>query len=631
MFKVMCKKFNILSFNLNLFSKIVLTTVFLIFALLLPSHSPIKLPLFLLAYIIISYEILANAVLNIFKGEIFDENFLMSVATIGALCLKDYPEAIMVMLLYSIGEFLQDKAVENSKKSITEIIDLRPDTANVLKNDKIINTPSQELKLNDIIVVKTGEKIAVDGIIQSGHAIVDTSALTGESIPRQVNVNDEILSGCILLNGYIEYKVTKTYSESTVSQILKLISSAENKKSKTENFITKFAKIYTPIVVFLAIFLAIIPPLILHTPFLTWINRALTFLVISCPCALVISLPLGFFAGLGASSKKGVLIKGSKYLEILAKSKNIVFDKTGTLTKGNFVVEKVVSLSLYSETEILKLMASIEQFSNHPIAKSIQDAYKGEIYNDFSNISEIMGRGIEVEFNGDKFFVGSQPKENLENISINQKQISIQSGNIVYISKNLSLIGYVILTDELKPNTKNAITLLQKMKKTLFILSGDTKQVVQSIAKTLKITKAYSELLPQNKVDKLEEIINSTPTNKTTLFVGDGINDAPALKLADVGIAMGGLGSDSAINSADVVIMDDDLLKIPQAIRISQRTLQIIKQNICFILTIKILFLILGAFGYMTMWGAVFADVGVTILAVFNSLRILKSKNFLKI
>ncbi len=631
MFKVMCKKFNILSFNLNLFSKIVLTTVFLIFALLLPSHSPIKLPLFLLAYLIISYEILANAVLNIFKGEIFDENFLMSVATIGALCLKDYPEAIMVMLLYSIGEFLEDKAVENSKKSITEIIDLRPDTANVLKNDKIINTPSQELKLNDIIVVKTGEKIAVDGIIQSGHAIVDTSALTGESIPRQVNVNDEILSGCILLNGYIEYKVTKTYSESTVSQILKLISSAENKKSKTENFITKFAKIYTPIVVFLAIFLAIIPPLILHTPFLTWINRALTFLVISCPCALVISLPLGFFAGLGASSKNGVLIKGSKYIEILAKSKNIVFDKTGTLTKGNFVVEKVISLSLYSETEILKLMASIEQFSNHPIAKSIQDAYKGEIYSDFSNISEIMGRGIEVKFNGDKFFVGSQPKENIENISINQKQISTQSGNIVYISKNLSLIGYVILTDELKPNTKNAITLLQKMKKTLFILSGDTKQVVQSIAKTLKITKAYSELLPQNKVEKLEEIINSTPTNKTTLFVGDGINDAPALKLADVGIAMGGLGSDSAINSADVVIMDDDLLKIPQAIRISQRTLQIIKQNICFILIIKTLFLILGAFGYMNMWGAVFADVGVTILAVFNSLRILKFKNFLKI
>ena len=631
MFKVMCKKFNILSFNLNLFSKIVLTTVFLIFALLLPSHSPIKLLLFLLAYLIISYEILANAVINIFKGEIFDENFLMSVATIGALCLKDYPEAIMVMLLYSIGEFLQDKAVENSKKSITEIIDLRPDTANVLKNDKIINTPSQELKLNDIILVKTGEKIAVDGIIQSGHAIVDTSALTGESIPRQVNVNDEILSGCILLNGYIEYKVTKTYSDSTVSQILKLISSAENKKSKTENFITKFAKIYTPIVVFLAIFLAIIPPLVLHTPFLTWINRALTFLVISCPCALVISLPLGFFAGLGASSKKGVLIKGSKYLEILAKSKNIVFDKTGTLTKGNFVVEKVVSLSLYSETEILKLMASIEQFSNHPIAKSIQDAYKGEIYNDFSNISEIMGRGIEVEFNGDKFFVGSQPKENIENISINQKQISTQSGNIVYITKNSSLIGYVILTDELKPNTKNAITLLQKMKKTLFILSGDTKQVVQSIAKTLKITKAYSELLPQNKVEKLEEIINSTPTNKTTLFVGDGINDAPALKLADVGIAMGGLGSDSAINSADVVIMDDDLLKIPQAIRISQRTLQIIKQNICFILVIKTLFLILGAFVYMTMWGAVFADVGVTILAVFNSLRILKSKNFLKI
>ena len=631
MFKVMCKKFNILSFNLNLFSKIVFTTVFLIFALFLPSYSPIKLLLFLLAYLIISYEILANAVLNIFKGEIFDENFLMSVATIGALCLKDYPEAIMVMLLYSIGEFLQDKAVENSKKSITEIIDLRPDTANVLKNDKIINTPSQELKLNDIILVKTGEKIAVDGIIQSGHAIVDTSALTGESIPRQVNVNDEILSGCILLNGYIEYKVTKTYSESTVSQILKLISSAENKKSKTENFITKFAKIYTPIVVFLAIFLAIIPPLILHAPFLTWINRALTFLVISCPCALVISLPLGFFAGLGASSKNGILIKGSKYLEILAKSKNIVFDKTGTLTKGNFVVEKVVSLSLYSETEILKLMASIEQFSNHPIAKSIQDAYKGEIYNDFSNISEIMGRGIEVEFNGDKFFVGSQPKENLENISINQKQISIQSGNIVYINKNSSLIGYVILTDELKPNTKNAITLLQKMKKTLFILSGDTKQVVQSIAKTLKITKAYSELLPQNKVEKLEEIINSTPTNKTTLFVGDGINDAPALKLADVGIAMGGLGSDSAINSADVVIMDDDLLKIPQAIRISQRTLKIIKQNICFILAIKILFLTLGAFGHMTMWGAVFADVGVTILAVFNSLRILKSKNFLKI
>lgn len=627
----MCKKFNIVSFNLNLFSKIVLTTVFLIFALLLPSHSPIKLPIFLIAYLIISYEILSNAFFNIFKGEIFDENLLMSIATLGALCLKDYPEAIMVMLLYSIGEFLQDKAVEKSKKSITEILDLRPDTANVLENDKIITTPSQELKLNDIVVVKTGEKIAVDGVIQSGHAIIDTSALTGESLPRQVNIDDEILSGCIILNGYIEYKVTKTFGESTVSQILKLISSAEDKKSKTENFITKFAKIYTPMIVFLAIFLATIPPFVLHTPFVTWINRALTFLVISCPCALVISLPLGFFAGLGASSKSGILIKGSKYVETLAKSKNIVFDKTGTLTKGNFVVEKVVSLSAYSETEILKLMASIEQFSNHPIAKSIKDAYKGEVYNDFSNISELMGRGIEVEFNGDKFFVGSQSKENIEDISINQKQIATQSGNIIYISKNSTPIGYAVLTDELKPNTKKAIELLQKMKKTLFILSGDTNPVVQNIAKTLKITNAYSELLPQNKVEKLEEIIDSTSNNQTTLFVGDGINDAPALKLADVGIAMGGLGSDSAINSADVVIMDDDLLKIPQAIRISQRTLQIIKQNICFILAIKILFLILGALGHMTMWGAVFADVGVTILAVFNSLRALKPKNFVQI
>lgn len=524
--------------------------------------------------------------------QIFDEKFLMCIAIIGAVCLGEYFEALAVFILYNLGEFLQDKAVEKSKKSISELMDLRPDSANVFVGSDIVTKSPEEVCVGDIIVVKTGEKIALDGVVSDGFAFLDTSALTGEALPKEVKINDEVLSGCVVTNGVLKIKVTKTFQQSAVSQILELVEHSGAKKSKTENFITKFARIYTPIVVLLALLIAFIPPLFLHDSFAEWINRALTLLVISCPCALVISVPLGFFAGLGKASKNGILIKGSKYIEALAKAETVVFDKTGTLTKGNFTVEKVVSIN---GEDILKLAASVEKYSNHPIAKSIK--YDGELF-EVSDVSEIAGYGIKAKIGEDEIFIGKNGE------------------NAVSVLKNDVLIGYITLSDELKSNAEKTISQL----KNTVMLSGDTDENVQKFAQKLGITHAFSKLLPQDKVKKLEEIIANA--SGTVLFVGDGINDAPALRLADVGISMGGLGSDSAIEASDVVIMNDDPYKVVTGIEIAQKTLKIVKQNIVFAISVKIIFLLLGIFGFMTMWGAIFADVGVTLLAVLNSLKL---------
>lgn len=533
--------------------------------------------------------------------QIFDEKFLMGIAIIGAICFGEYLEALMVFILYNIGEFLQDKAVEKSKNSISEIINLRPDSTNVLVNDEITNKPPQDVKIGDIVVVKTGEKVPLDGIVIDGSASVDTSALTGEAMPREIKIGDEILSGCIITNGVLKFKVEKIFEHSTVSEILELVEHAGEKKSKAENFITKFARIYTPIVVLLALILAFVPPFVLHTDFTEWISRALTLLVISCPCALIISVPLGFFAGLGGASRNGILIKGSKYIETLAKTDTVVFDKTGTLTIGRFVIEKIVPIDI-SEDELLKLAASVEKFSNHPIAKSILEAYKGGLYENITDIYEISGIGIKAKIGDDEFFIGKK------------------GSNAVTVLKNNILLGYIVLSDKLKENSIKTIAELKPIK--TIMLSGDTEENVQKFAKKLEISEAFSKLLPQDKLHKLEEIIENS--SGSVLFVGDGINDAPVLRRADAGIAMGGLGADSAIEAADAVIMNDDPYKVVMAIKISRKTMNIVKQNIIFALTIKVLFLLLGTLGLMTMWGAIFADVGVTVLAILNSLRAMR-------
>lgn len=551
------------------------------------------------------------------NGEIFDEKFLMGIAIVGAVCIGEYLEALMVFILYNIGEFLQDKAVEKSKKSITELMDLRPDTVNVLVGDKVITQFPQNVNINDIIIAKTGEKTALDGVVVEGTAFIDTSALTGEAFPREVKVGDEILSGCIISNGFVKIRAEKTFAQSTVSEILELVEHAKNKKAKAENFITKFARIYTPFVVGLALIIGILTPLVLHADFFEWLKRALTLLVISCPCALVISVPLGFFAGIGGASRNGILIKGSKYIETLAKAKAVAFDKTGTLTKGHFSIEKVVTTGDLSKDEVLKLAVSIEKFSNHPIAKSILNSYSGDFFENVTDISEISGKGLRGKINGDEVCAGNKEFVNAPDFG--------EIGNIIYISKNGTLEGYVVLSDGLKPEFVKTISELKKQSIRTYMLSGDNDEIVQKIASVLKLDKAYSKLLPQEKLYKFEEIIKAIPQTQTALYVGDGINDAPVLKRADVGIAMGGIGSDCAVESADVIIMNDNPYKVFEAIKISQKTMKIVKQNIIFAISVKAVFLALGTFGMMTMWGAIFADVGVTLLAILNSLRAMHS------
>ena len=602
--------------------KIILSLVLFSLAISMPAAGIAKVIIFLSAYIIAGGDVVIKAVKNIFKGEIFDENFLMVIATAGAFAIKEYPEAVMVMILYQIGEFLQEKAVEKSRRSISRLMDIRPDYANIEINGELTKVNPADVKKDDIITVKTGEKIPLDGTVIEGHASVDTSALTGESAPKELNTGDSAISGCINTNGLLKIKVEKEFGESTVSKILELVEHAGAKKAKAENFITKFARYYTPAVVAGAFILAVIPPLILHAGFSIWVQRALTFLVISCPCALVISVPLGFFAGIGGASKHGILIKGACYIEALSNPDSVVFDKTGTLTKGTFKVTEIHPEGL-TEQELLKMCAHAENYSSHPIALSLKEAYGEKIDSEkIKEIEEIAGNGVKANIEGSEILAGNSNLMKMFNVEFPQID---SAGTIVYTAKNRNFTGYIVISDEPKEDAKLAINNLKIFANQTVMLTGDSQKTARYIAQKLGIDKFYAELLPAQKVEKLEELIAEKEKNKSVIFAGDGINDAPVLTRADVGIAMGGLGSDAAIEAADIVIMDDKPSKIAKAILIARKTMSIVKQNIIFALGIKALFLILGAFGIVTMWGAVFADTGVALLAVINSLRALKA------
>lgn len=602
--------------------KIGLSIAIFLIAVLMNASENIRFIFFLIAYLISGGDVLLKAIKNIIKGQVFDENFLMGLATFGAFAIKEYPEAVMVMILYQIGEFLQDKAVEKSRKSISELMNIRPDYANLETENGIIKKNPTDVKIGDIIIVKAGEKIPLDGKVIEGEASVDTSALTGESVPRRLKTGDMAISGCINQNGLLRIKVEKEFKESTVSKILELVEHASSKKAKTENFITKFAKYYTPAVVLGAIFLALLPPIILHSGFQIWFQRALTFLVISCPCALVISVPLGFFAGIGGASKNGILIKGACYIETLANTETVVFDKTGTLTKGTFKVTQINPINTTKE-ELLKYTTLAESYSNHPIAISLKKEFSTPLdTSQVKNVEEIAGNGIKAIVNEEEILTGNSKLMELYGIEYQPEKVA---GTILYTAKNKKYIGYIVISDELKEDTEKAIKNLKGILKDTVMLTGDSYLAAENIAEKIGINKFYAELLPDQKVEKLEELINSKNKNKSVIFVGDGINDAPVITRADAGIAMGGLGSDAAIEAADAVIMDDNPNKIYKTILIARKTMSIVKQNIVFALGVKALFLILGAMGFVTMWGAVFADTGVALLAVLNSLRALRA------
>ena len=586
----------------------------------------LQIALFIISYIIVGGDVVKRAVKNIFKGQVFDENFLMSIATIGAFFIGEYPEGVAVMLFYQVGELFQSYAVGKSRKSIASLMDIRPDYANVKKGDELVKVDPDEVQIGDIIVIKAGEKIPLDGKVIEGSSMIDTSALTGESVPREVEVGSDILSGCININGVITAEVTKEFGESTVSKILDLVENASSKKSNSEQFITKFARYYTPVVVIIAVFLAIIPPLVIDgATFSDWIYRALSFLVVSCPCALVISIPLSFFGGIGGASKKGVLVKGSNYLEALAETEIVVFDKTGTLTKGVFNVQEIHPEGV-SKEELLELTAHAESYSNHPISLSLKRAYSKEIDNGrISDVEEISGHGVIATVDGKKVMAGNIKLMKMMDIPYFKGELI---GTIVHVAVNNKYIGYIVIADEVKEDSAQAIKELKaaNIKQTV-MLTGDNKSIGSKVAKELGLDKVYAELLPADKVEKLEELFSQKSKKGKLAFVGDGINDAPVLARADIGIAMGGLGSDAAIEAADVVIMTDEPSKIATTMKISKKTLKIAHQNIVFAIGIKIIVLILSAFGITTMWAAIFADVGVTIIAVLNAFRALNVKN----
>lgn len=586
----------------------------------------LQIALFIISYIIVGGDVVKRAVKNIFKGQVFDENFLMSIATIGAFFIGEYPEGVAVMLFYQVGELFQSYAVGKSRKSIASLMDIRPDYANVKKGDELVKVDPDEVQIGDIIVIKAGEKIPLDGKVIEGSSMIDTSALTGESVPREVEVGSDILSGCININGVITAEVTEEFGESTVSKILDLVENASSKKSNSEQFITKFARYYTPVVVIIAVFLAIIPPLVIDgATFSDWIYRALAFLVVSCPCALVISIPLSFFGGIGGASKKGVLVKGSNYLEALAETEIVVFDKTGTLTKGVFNVQEIHPEGV-SKEELLELTAHAESYSNHPISLSLKRAYSKEIDNGrISDVEEISGHGVIATVDGKKVMVGNIKLMKMMDIPYFKGELI---GTIVHVAVNNKYIGYIVIADEVKEDSAQAIKELKaaNIKQTV-MLTGDNKSIGSKVAKELGLDKVYAELLPADKVEKLEELFSQKSKKGKLAFVGDGINDAPVLARADIGIAMGGLGSDAAIEAADVVIMTDEPSKIATTMKISKKTLKIAHQNIVFAIGIKIIVLILSAFGITTMWAAIFADVGVTIIAVLNAFRALNVKN----
>ncbi len=581
--------------------------------------------IYIVAYLVVGLDIIKKAIRNITRGKVFDENFLMSVATIGAFGIGEFPEAVAVMLFYQIGELFQSYAVDKSRKSIASLMDIRPDFANLEKAGKLEKVSPEEVKIGDTIVVKPGEKVPLDGILIEGNSTLDTKALTGESLPREIEKGDEILSGTININGVIKIKVTKEYKESTVSKILDLVENASSKKSKSENFISKFAKYYTPIVVIIALVLAVLPPLIIQdASFSDWLYRALSFLVVSCPCALVISIPLSFFGGIGGASKLGILVKGSNYLEQLANTEIFVFDKTGTLTEGVFEVQKIKPINI-TEEELLEITAYAENYSNHPISLSLKKAYNKKIdEKKIKKTEEISGRGIVAQIEEKEVLVGNEKL-------MNEKQIKFKKSNsigtILYVAINGEYVGYILISDKIKKDSAETIKKLKKnhIKETV-MLTGDKKIVGETVAKDLGIDTVFTELLPDGKVEKVEKLLKSKSEKGKLAFVGDGINDSPVLAMADIGIAMGGLGADSAIEAADIVLMTDEPSKIVTAISLAKKTMRIVKENIIFAIAVKVIVLILSAIGISTMWEAVFADVGVSIIAILNALRVLNVK-----
>ena len=599
---------------------LIIGTILYLIAVIGDFKGALALILFVASYLLIGGKVVLTAIKNIARGQLFDENFLMTVATIGAFSISEYPEAVAVMLFYEIGETIQGYAVNKSRSSISSLMDIRADYANIIIDGKEKKVSPETVKVEDIILVKPGEKIPLDGIVVEGESFVDTSALTGESVPRKIAVNDEILSGGINTNGVLKVKVTKKFGESTVSRILEMVENAANKKANTEKFITKFAKVYTPIVVALAILIAVVPSIFIKDAlFSTWLYRALSFLVVSCPCALVVSVPLGFFAGIGGASKKGVLVKGSNYLELLKDLETVVFDKTGTLTEGVFTVTEINTNNIQKE-KLIEVAAMAESFSNHPIAISIIKEYGKEIDKEvIEEYEEIAGHGIKAVINNEEILIGNAKLMNQFNISYNEVD---SIGTVVYCAINGEFKGSIVISDKIKENAAEALINLKAagVKKTV-MLTGDNKKTAEKVGEKVNIDEVHSELLPLGKVKEVEKLLKASNKNGRLAFVGDGVNDAPVLARADIGIAMGGIGSDAAIEAADVVLMKDDINALVDAINVSKKTNKILWQNIIFALGVKVIVMVLGTFGIANMWTAVFADVGVTIIAIINSTR----------
>ena len=607
--------------------RIIAAVVLLIALAFVPAEGWLQFALYMLPYLVIGYDILKKAVKGILNRQVFDENFLMAVATIGTIALGDYKEGVAVMLFYQIGELFQSYAVGKSRRNISELMDIRPDYANVEQDGELVQVDPDEVEIGTVILVKPGEKIPIDGIVVEGSSSLNTSALTGESLPREAKEGDEVISGCINMTGLLKIRTTKEFGESTVSKILELVENSSSRKSRSENFISKFARIYTPAVCYGAVALALIPPIVrmvfmgLPADFGTWIYRALTFLVISCPCALVISIPLSFFAGIGGASKEGVLVKGSNYLETLSQTKYVVFDKTGTMTQGVFEVSGIYPVAL-SKEEVVEYAACAESYSSHPISKSLQKAYGKEIdKNRVTEVKEISGKGVTAQVDGRLVAAGNGKL--MDQLGV-PYTVCNEVGTLVYVAVDGRFAGCILISDLLKPHAKEAIAALKNAGVTRTVmLTGDTKRVADAVAAELGIHEVCSELLPADKVSKVEELLARKSGKEKLAFVGDGINDAPVLSRADIGIAMGALGSDAAIEAADIVLMDDDPLKIAKAIRISRKCIRIVYENIYFAIGIKVICLILGALGIANMWAAIFADVGVMVIAVLNAIRAL--------
>ena len=612
--------------------KRILTALVLFLALELAEHlAPDVLPglawpvLYLIPYGIIGWDVLWRAIRNIKNGQVFDENFLMSVATVGAFGCGEYPEAVAVMLFYQVGELFQSVAVDRSRKSISALMDIRPDYANIEQNGELVQVDPEEVSVGDVIVVKAGERVPLDGTVLEGTSSLDTAALTGESLPRDVQAGDEVVSGCVNLTGVLHVKVNKPFGESTVAKILDLVENSSSKKAKAENFITKFARYYTPAVVFAALALAALPPLLGMGPWLMWVQRALNFLVVSCPCALVISIPLSFFGGIGGASKQGILVKGGNYLEALAQAGIVVFDKTGTLTKGTFEVTAVHPQQV-SEQELLELAALAERFSDHPISRSIQAACQSAPDpNRVTDAKEIAGHGVRAVVDGKTVLAGNQKL--MDQFHIPFEDACHHVGTIIHVAVDGVYMGHIVISDQVKEGAKETLRDLKAagVRKTV-MLTGDSQAVGQAVARQLGLDEVHAELLPGDKVDQVERLLQSKGPKEQLVFVGDGINDAPVLSRADIGVAMGAMGSDAAIEAADIVLMDDDLKKLPVAVRIARKTLRIVRENIVFALAVKFLVLILSAVGVANMWWAVFADVGVSVIAILNSMRMLNAK-----